>query len=369
MSIPLRYAPRRAHVPYWWLLATAAAGFIALGPIVAAVVASFGSGGPSSAFASAPAGNYAVVARAEAAADVLLAVGQGGDAPREIARVAHLPGYVSYGAVSPTNDRLALVVADGGTQAHPLASLVAVDLKTGETRRLAANVDYLQTPVWSRDGGTVVVSRTTGSGPRANVRLSAVSMEGGETTLAEAENVLGAYAVGFNREGELIHVVIDGSGSVAYRGGSEVAVLAAGITRDWRLNEDGSAIAFVETASQAGVKYFARTAALVAGVGAQALSSADGRQSLGVAWRPGSAEATFGAEPQAAPGSVGAQSLAAAGFDVPLAYSSDGAALAVQHWSGASFADPGQGSLELVSDDGTRQPLNGYNRFYGWATK
>ncbi len=369
LSIPMRYAPRRAHFPYWWLLATAAAAFIAVGPIVAAVLASFGGGGPSSAFAAAPAGNYAVVARAETNADVLLAVGTDGGPAREIARVPHLPGYASYGAVSPGHERVALVVADGGTQADPVASLLVVELLTGKITRAAANVDYLQTPAWAADGQSVVVSRTSAEGPKGSVRLSRVPLNGGaEETLAEASGVLGAYSVGFDGQGRFVHVVIEGRGSVLYRGGAETALLAPGITRDWRLNADGSSIAFVETVTEGGVKYFARSMALE-GAMRQDLRAADASQSLGVAWRPGSEQATFGREPFASSSGPGAQALTAAGFDVPLGYSADGRGLAVQHWDGPSFAQPGEGSFELVAENGSRRPIEGASRFFGWATR
>ena len=368
MTIPLRYAPRRAHFPYWWVLATAAAAFIAIGPIVAALVASVGGGGPTSAFASAPSGNYAVVTRSEESTDVLLAVGLNGD-EREIARVAHLPGYASYGAVSPDNARVALVVVDGGAQARPVASLVVVELETGKSTKLGTGIDYLQSPVWARDGGSVVVTRTVGEGPKATVDLSRVWLDGTQETLAEAPGVLGAYAVGFDSEGRLVHVVIDGSGSVAMRDGGEIAKLGTGITRDWRLNEDGSALAYVETVSTDGVKYFARTASLVDGISAQGLAADDARQSLGVAWRPGSGQPTFGSEPAGIAAGVGAQGLAAAGFDVPLAYSGDGTGLAVQRWSGSSFGEPGRGSFELVAEDGSRHTLEGFSRFLGWAAR
>ena len=368
MTIPLRYAPRRSHFPYWWVLATAAAAFIALGPIVAALVASVGDGGPRTAFASAPSGNYAVVTRSEESADVLFAVGLTGE-EREIGRVAHIPGYASYGAVSPDNARVALVVVDGGTQARPIASLVVVELETGKSAKLTTSIDYLQTPVWARDGGSVVVTRTASEGPRATVQLSRVWLDAREETAGEASEVLGAYPVGFDGQGRLVHVVIDGRGSVAMRGGSELATLGAGITRDWRLNDDGSALAYVETVTADGVKYFARTASLVDGISAQGLPADDARQSLGVAWRPGSGQPTFGAEPSGAAAGVGAQGVAAEGFDVPLAYSRDGTGLAVQRWSGSTFAQPGRGSFELVAEDGSRHTLEGFSRFLGWAAR
>jgi dipeptidyl aminopeptidase/acylaminoacyl peptidase len=371
LAIPTRYAPKRAHVPYWWFLATAMAALIAIGPIAAAVLVSFGGGSVTrTAFASAPAGNYAVVVRPEDEVDVVVVVPADGSAEEsEIARVPRLPGYTAYGAVSPDGLWVALVTADGGTQARPVAALVVVELETGEVSRLAEGVDYLQTPVWANDGTSIVVTRSAGEGPATDVDLVLVSLDGsGEEVAAEADGVLGAYPVAFDSEGRLVHVVIDGRGSVAYRAGEEVAALAPGISRDWRLSPDGSTLAFIETSTAGGVQYFARTVQLGAATSQAFSLAAAGDESLGVAWRPGDSEPTFGREP-ARSASEGSRALGAAGFDVPLAYSGDGSMLAVQHWTGGSFSDPGEGGLQLVAPGGERTPLDGVARFYGWAAR
>jgi hypothetical protein len=353
------------------LLATAVAALIAIGPIAAAVFVSFtGAGTPRTAFATAPAGNYAVVVRPVAEADVIMAVPAAGQGqPAEIALVERLPGYTSYGAVSPDGKRVALVIADGGTQARPVASLVVVELDTGSVTRLAEGVDYLQTPVWAPDTSAVVVSRSDGGDtPASTVALLRVPLDEGDAQIiVEADGVLGAYPVGFDSQGRFVHVTIAARGSVAYREGAEAAVLAPGITRDWRLSPDGAALAFIETSTVGGVHYFARTVALDGGT-SQSFSLSTDIESLGVAWRPGSAVATFGTEPGVG-GSEKARGLSAAGFDIPIAYSGDGRMLAVQRWTGTSFAAPGDASLEIVGPDGTRTTLAGVGRFYGWAAK
>lgn len=372
MAIPVRYAPHRGQFPYWLVAATAVAAIIAIIPIIGAIVAGVsGAGTPQTAFASAPAGNYAVVVRAEKEADTIVVV-SGSDAGEEteIATVPHISGYTSFGAVSPTGDVLALVTADSGTSSRPIASLLVVELETARVRRLASNVDYLQTPVWAPDGGSVVVARSAQTGsPKTDVTLLRVPLEGAaESELATAPGVLGAYAIGFDAQGRFVHVVVDARGSTAYRDGAEMARLASGISRDWRLSPDGASLAFVETSTATGVKYYPRTVALDGGVTAQALAAADDTQALGVAWSPGSAQATFGREPGSSD-AVMAQSMLSGGFDVPLAYARDGSALAVQHWSGSTFAQPGDGQLQLVGSDGSRQALEGFARFYGWATR
>ena len=131
---------------------------------------------------------------------------------------------------------------------------------------------------------------------------------------------------------------------------------------------DGSSLAFIETSTTAGVQYFARTAELSGGPGrASALTAAD-VVSLGVAWKPGANEPTFGREPGAV-ATDNSRAQSAAGFDVPLAYSADGSSLAVQRWSGESFSQPGEGALQLLVPGGDRLAMEGVARFFGWATR
>jgi len=370
VTIPVRYAPRRAQIPYWLILATVLAAVVAVMPIVGAIVGGVGTpGAPKTAFATGAPGTYVVVARAERDYDVISVAPLANlEAVSEIARVPHLPGYASTGAVSPEGRRLAIVTTDAGSVAQPGASLLVLELETGALTRLAINVDPLQTPVWTADGRAVVATRIVpGERGLATVAFLRVPVDlSGERPVGEAAAVLGAYAVGFDPAGRLVSVVIDGRGSTAFRDGVEAVRLSTQITRDWRLSPDGAQMAFIEADVTGGLQYRARVASLDAGggggVAAQALS-AEGQQ-LGVAWKPGAPLPTFGGEPAARPG-VTAQSLVS-GFDVPLGYSPDGSALAEEHWSGTGFSDPGRLTLAVQTDAGL-VTLNGYSRFFGWA--
>ncbi len=372
MTIPVRYAPRRAQIPYWLIVATVFAAVVAVMPIVAAIVGGTGAPGtPKTAFASAAPGTYVVVARAERDSDVISVARLGNlAAVSEIARVPHLPGYASTGAVSPDGRRLALVTADAGSVAQPGASLLLLELETGALTRLAINVDPLQAPIWTSDGRAVVVTRIVRSeqGAATVIFLQVPTDLSGERAIGQADAVLGAYAVGFDPAGRLISVVIDGRGSTALRDGVDAARLSTQITRDWRLSPDGAQLAFIESDVTGGLQYRGRVVALdgssAGGVTAQALST-EGQQ-LGVAWKPGEQTPTFGGEP-AARGGVTAQGLVS-GFDVPLSYSPDGSALAEQHWSGTGFADPGRVTLAVQTDAGL-VTLDGYSRFFGWAAR
>lgn len=341
---------------------------VAVAPIVAAL---FGVGTPtarpSTAFASAPAGNYAVVSRNEGTVDVIGVVwAENPGAVTEIARVPHLDGFTSTGTVSPDGTRVALVTVDAGSAARPGASLIFVNLETGELYRGATNVEPMQTPVWEPDGRAAVVTRATPGG----IDVVRVGLAAQETLLSSHPDVLGVYPIGHDSSGELLQVVIDSRGSTVQKSGSDFVHLGAFITRDWALSPDGSRLAYIEVNTDSGLQYLARTAALGERSTVQAQALTLDLSALGAAWNPETGDATYGAEPQEG---VQIQALSSdandpQGFDVPLAYSADGDVLAVTHWTGESFDEPGVSGVYLVDAEG-RWAIGGGARFLGWSAR
>jgi hypothetical protein len=365
-------APRQNLLQRSLIAAAVIAGIMAILPVFAAVWTELsGTGAPRTAFASAPAGTYAVLTRSGETTDEIFVLSPGSE-PLKIAEVDHLPGYIPVGTVSPDGRKLALVVADAGSQARPGASLLSIDLETGRVTRLTIAVDYLQPPVWTPDSRAVLVTRTVQaeSAPtRADLVLVPLDLSG-ETSIAAVANVAGVYPFAYTPDGLPSFVVVDANGSTLYLGTRTVLISSVG-TRDWSLSPDGTQLAFVEIQTAGGLRFVGRTVSLVAGAAQQSVSAASlapDVQQLGTAWRPGTASPTFGSEP-ASPSGQGftAQSLVS-GFDVPLAYSPDGDALAVQHWSGSSFDDAGKLELQVVRGS-ERLPLIGFSRFYGWAAR
>lgn len=320
------------------------------------------------AFASAPPGAYLVLASTEpeGVEDTITVVSPADPAaPMEIARVAHLPGYPSRGAVSPDGTMVALVVAEAGTLTRPGAAIIVVDLRTAAQTRIAVDVDVLQDPAWSPGSTAVAFTRTVVDDETgiADVELFEAAVDASaESLLARAENVLGAYVVAYTPAAELVWVAIGQGGSVAHKGSAAVATLGPGITRDWALSPDGLALAYISVSTDSGVRYEPHVA-LLDGGGATA-AGAGGQQAVGAAWKPGLSEPLFGFEP----GVGAAAEDGPSGFDVPHAWSADGSAVAVENWTGPSFAEPGTPSLQVVTAAG-RATLDGYRSFYGWAQR
>ncbi len=375
MAVSTRTFGRQRDYSKLFISLAVIAAVVAIAPIAAAVLG-YGSRAvtPRTAFATAPSGDYAVIGRTENGADVIsVAWASNPGAVTELVRIPHLEGFASTGAVSPDGKSLALVTVDGGSPTHPKASLKVVGLESGLVTTAATDILPGQTPVWAPGGDSVVVVRGPESGATGgSFRVLGVAPTGKkESVVSEFRAALGVYPVGFAGKG-LATVVIDQRGSTLWVGGAEWGALSGSITRDWRLSPDGAELAFIETSTESGVQYLARTVSLGGNaVMAQALSAPV--SALGAAWDPANGRATFGFEPGASEvAGVSVESLTAAsdagGFDVPLGYSDDGSHLAVTRWSGSSFQDPGKPVLQLIGPEG-RTNYDSFTRFYGWAAR
>lgn len=348
------------------------AATVAVAPIICAALGIFGAGAAhDTAFAAAAPGQYAVVARTEGSVDIVaVASPQSDAAPIEVARIPHLDGFGVRGAVSPDGQRIAIVAATSGPAPNPNGSLLVVDLTSGKQTTLLANIDPQQTPAWDRTGDAIAVARDQGDGPITVQFLLVSAHDGSQSPLDTVEDVLGAYAVGFDPSGRFVDVAIGADGSVVRRAGVPLQSISTQVTRDWQLSPDGAQLAFIESSLVGGLHYIGRVVALDGVSATSDAQIAGDAQQLGVAWQPGAAQPTFGDDPSTplATASGELQVAAGSGFDIPLAYSHDGKALAVEHWSGASFADAGQSTLQLV-EDGNPTSLTNFSRFLGWTAR
>ena len=368
--MPNRYRgfPRRQLFQRALLAVPIFAFIIGTLPVLAVLIFGAGSGSTPTAYASAPPGTYVVAALAGADEDTIFVVSTTDPTIQfQVAGVPHAREVSTMGSVSPNGELLALIVVDPGARSEAVASLKLVELGSGDVTTLISSIDGLQQPVWTDDSANIVVVRSRrGTDIGVNVDLIQAAVTGGEHVLWTVENTIAAYPVGFNAAGELVAVRIDGSGTSAVIANAEPIPMTQYFSRDWELNGDGSAIAFIENNLDAGLKFVPRIVSLGSESGSVIAQSVGAGEALGTAWAPTSPTATFGHQPVAdGSGSVSAQSLSG-GFVVPLSYSPSGAELAAWHWSGNSFADPGQASLVVDSLEG-RVTLTGMSRFFGWA--
>ena len=374
MAVSSRSMTRQRDYSRLFIALAVVAGIIALAPIVAAIAGVGGTKvGPKTAYATAPAGEYLVLGRTEGQTDVISVARRGSPgSDAEIARIPHLDGYGTTGAVSPSGDSLALVVVDGGTPSHPVANLTVVDLESGRLVRAAENIAPDARPVWNPNGKSVLVTREFGGdSATGQVELLDVAASGkGESSVHTFSDVLGAYPVGFDSNSDLVTVVLDGNGTSLFRDGTETVSLSPNLTRDWQISPDGKSIAYVEVDTTAGVRYLSATASLDSeGTSSQSLTASV--SALGTAWNPATNVVSFGVEPGAAADNGRIQALTATspdGFDVPMAFSESGQALVVTHWTGDSFQEPGRPQLQLVDNSG-RISFETQTRFFGWASR
>jgi len=378
MAVSSRTFARQRDYSKLFISLAMLAAIVAIAPIVAAALG-YGSSAvrPKTAFATAPNGDYAVIGRTENDADVIsVAWASSPGAVTEIARIPHLDGFASTGAVSPDGKLLALVTVDGGSATHPKASLKVVGLESGEITNVLSDVRPQQIPVWSPGSKSIVAvmspASESGGGTSTVIR---VHPDGDDAEKMTSFNgVLGVYPLGF-RDGQLAMVVVDSRGSTLRVGDADWGSLSSNITRDWKLSPDGGRIAFIDVETAGGVRYVAREVDL-AGGGVSAQSLAADVTALGTAWNPKTKSPAFGVEPAMSEvAGVSVQALAAdvapvagPGFDVPMGYSNDGDHLFVTRWSGTSFQEPGKATLQIVSPGG-RVSFESFTRFYGWATR
>lgn len=376
MAVSTRTMNRQRNYSRLFIALGVLAGVMAITPIVAAVLG-IGSAAVSTrtAFASAPAGEYAVLGRSEGGQDVISVVwAQNPGAITEVVRVPHLEGFTSVGAVSPDGKKVALVSVDGGSRTQPTASLNIVNLETGQLVKAAEGIVPSLQPVWSKSSDQVVVTRMpSGNSASGTIQTVSVGADGNEErVLNSLAGVLGVYPVAFDPAGKLVTVVISGEGSVLRRDGAGDALISPHVTRDWKLSPDGTELAFIEADTSSGVRYLARTLR-VDGAGAERRALAAATTALGTAWAP-NGRVTFGFEPGQQATEDGPQALSAAGsvpeagFDVPLGYSDSGNALVVTHWSGPSFQESGRPAIQLVTLDG-RATYESFTEFYGWSER
>lgn len=313
------------------------------------------------------------------------------DAPEDRtlhASVEHAPGWGINPGVSAAGSRVAYTVlptsADPGRESD--AELWVLDVATDEVARLAQDADLLVAPVFTEDGRGLLYRRSDGTQQEVvRVDIEELTRE----VVHSEQTSFGVFPIG--RRGEaLLFARLSTEGTDVYRverGGEPEFLLHASddIARDWRLSPDGGALSFLAPIAEAErVVYRARIVSLdslepldLEGTVAVGDNSAATEQ-YGPIWTPDGRALTVGqeaftseSEPAVVIGLDGSRTELVTptfGFDVPIAWSTDGRYLAVRSFDGRNSVQPGLQRTEIVDREGHRFAIDVPSEviFLGW---
>lgn len=294
-----------------------------------------------------------------------------------IATVDHAPGYGIFAALSPDGEAIAytaLAADEPKPGPDSPARAAIVDVK-GDVTPLADDVDLLIAPVWSPDGGSIVVRKNTPAPDAAgSFDLLLLGRDGSRATLT-TWTTASVFPIAFAPDGsKLYFATLNNAGadlySIARDGSAETKIthLSDQIARDWKLSPDGAMLAYSVAESGGAPAVIARTLDLRTGIAADAVapdalqagppSTGVARGELNPAWRS-NGELTIAslnldgggnAVTVDATGGTSALTANSNSIDLPLGWSPDGTTLAVRAVDGKTPFDAGESHVELVRD-------------------
>ena len=305
-------------------------------------------------------------------------------ARQELGRVRHAPGWELVGAVSPRGDAFAYLVLPPGA-GDPAREMALILRTESEARFLASGFDIGGGVLWSRDGESLFLRRS-GEDDRPAQRIVQIDAGTGlETPRFQGRGSLGVYPVAKPPAGPLYIALIDPSGSALLAIGDDGRVqrtlkLSGSATRDWTLSPDGSQLAYTE---QRGLQLNVRVAALASDPPTLA-SAAYRDDGLGEAQASGGSAApvwhpdgslSVGTFQHAAGGALHVAAARAPaldgqsrdGFALPVAWSEDGAHLALRAFSGSGPGAVGEEEAAVMGPDGRLHAIEGrFVSVFGW---
>lgn len=262
------------------------------------------------------------------------------------------------------------------------AEVWLMDVDTANRTRLARDADLLIPPIFVDDGAALIYRRSSG-GQQELVRID---LETSTRRVIHAERTtFGIFPIGYAADGGLVYarLTTEGTQILSVREGRAPTQLfhaSDDIAREWRISPDGQRIVFlapVETMER--IQHRTHVAVLSNGapVDVPGLTTIDGEQ-YGPLWSPGGNVLAVGR--QASPPDAGAITLLdldggarglagpEEGFDIPMAWSPDGAYLAIRSFDGVDASHPGAESTVIVDLEGGRYPVTADTEiiFIGW---
>jgi Tol biopolymer transport system component len=291
-----------------------------------------------------------------------------------IATVDHAPGWGIFALLAPDGGAIAYTALPPDTERpSPDSDAQAAIIDTdGDTTLLATDADLLITPVWAPDGDAIVVRTSEPQqDDNGSFELVLLGRDGSRETVTSWDSAA-PFPIAFSPDGGTLYfATIGATGTDLYRiardGTDEmkIAHLTDEVARDWKLSPDGASLAY--TVAEAGPQPSIRTVSLDLASGAASVATDDrGRAEL---------NPVFGAEGELTMAAVApdgqaetlsvdesggqrALSSAADAVDLPLAWSPDGATLAVRAMEGSTQIDAGAGHIEVLRADGGRERIS-----------
>lgn len=296
---------------------------------------------------------------------------------RLVATVDHVEGWGINPAFSLAGSRAAYTVLPVGSlpRRDAPAELWLLDLESGEPSRLARDADLLVPPAFDA-GGKQLVYRSTRSDGRQEVVVVDLATRVRRPVYAY-DGGFGAYPIGFASDGAVVFASLSQTGTDIYRASREgglpqlIAHASDQIARDWRIAPDGKAVSYLAPELHAERWIYRAQVLDITGRGGATTPATPSPEveQFGPVWRPDGSGLTLGREPFGDPnaaamtlsfdgGATEALPPPSIGFDVPVAWSPNGRHLVARSFDGASSYQPGRESIVIISDDGSRRPIN-----------
>jgi Tol biopolymer transport system component len=264
------------------------------------------------------------------------------------------------------------------------AEVWVMNVATENLTRLARDADLLVPPVFTDGGSSLLYRRSQGSTQEiVRVQLDDLTRE----VVHSEQTSFGVFPIGLRGASLLFaRLSTEGTDVFAVEPGVEPEFLlhaSDDIARDWRVSPDGSALSFLAPINQTErVVYRAQIVSL------ESLESLDiarptseataGTEQYGPVWTPDGAAVTIGqeaftseSEPAVVLGLDGSRfelTTPTYGFDVPIAWSTDGRYLAVRSFDGRNSVQPGLQRMVIVDREGARFEVDVPSEviFLGW---
>ncbi|MFQ5381789.1 MAG: hypothetical protein ACE5EF_09230 [Dehalococcoidia bacterium] len=270
-------------------------------------------------------------------------------------------GLHARGSTAPDGSLALIIRADVNTGR---ALLSILDLRTLAVSHLEAAADYLTSVAWKSRAPTVAL---TVSGPPSEAGLVTasiveVNLETGESRpLVEFESVFEVEPVGYDGD-TLYAVAIDQSGSMLYRivdGTPEgVAQLSVGRTRDWVLDPAAARLAYLDVIGAGAGRAAIARVLFISTAEITAIPGDDDH--VGLVWRPGAEMPDVGGPG----GSLTLEGTADAAVIVPFAWDPGGHRLLA---SVTELSGEGSTGLEVLSGNSRVRLADGEVNPLGWV--